>query len=61
MALLTTRDTVKNYVIILLPTVLGTVASGTAEAISSYTFAVLCNIIVLITFKALYNIVAVIK
>ena len=61
MALFTTRDIVKSCVVILLSTVLGAMANGVVEAISSYTLVVLCSIIVLIVFKVLYNIVITIK
>jgi len=52
---------VKSCVVILLSTVLGAMANGVVEAISSYTLVVLCSIIVLIVFKVLYNIVITIK
>ena len=59
--LLMARDVVEGCVVILLIIVLGTVASGTTEAIPGYTFIVLSSMVILIVPKTLYNIIATVK
>jgi len=61
MALLIVRDIIKGYTVILLIIVLGIIANDATEAIPSYTFTILSNIIILIIPKVLYNIIATIK
>jgi len=61
MVLFMAKDVVKGYVVILLTTVLGTMAGGVIEAIPSYTSIVLSSIVILIASKVLYNIITIVK
>jgi len=61
MILFIARDTVKNYTVIFLIIVLGTVASSVIETILGYTSTILSNMIILIVFKILYNIIVTVK
>ena len=55
------RDIVKDYTIILLTIVLGTVVNSTTEAIPGYTFIVLSSIVILIVPKVLCNVITIVK
>jgi len=61
MILFITKNIVKDYIIILFIIVLRIVTNSTIEAILSYTFTILNNIVILIVSKVLYNIIAIIK
>jgi len=61
MALLMARNTIEGYAIILFTIVLGTVADNITKATPGYTFTILSNIVILITPKVLYNIIATVK
>jgi len=51
----------KSYIVILFAIVLRTMTSYTTKPIPSDTFTILCNIVILIVFKVLSNIVVTVK